>query len=246
MWLRGPSTLARGIAQLVFPNSCLICDVAEGDRPDFRHGLCNDCYRAVTTDAFLACPRCALTVGPHSEVTDGCAKCREESLGFEAAIRLGPYEGPLRSAVIRMKVGTGEALAEMMGRVFWEAACARLRTAGVDIVVPLPLHWRRFWSRGYNQAAAIGRELAEGLGVKFDAKLLRRVRHTPQQVQPSAAARRENVRGAFRTHRKASLGGRCVLLVDDVMTTGSTVGEAARTLRKSGAKQVMVAVLARR
>jgi ComF family protein len=144
-----------------------------------------------------------------------------------------------------MKSGTGEGLAEMMGRVFWEAACARLRSAGVDVVVPIPLHWRRYWSRGYNQAAAVGREVAGGLGVMFGS-LLRRVRHTPQQVQPSAAARRENVRGAFRVRRGASLSGRSVLLVDDVMTTGSTVREAARTLREGGAIRVVVAILARR
>ena len=100
--------------------------------------------------------------------------------------------------------------------------------------------------RGYNQAAAVGREVAHGLGVKFAPNILRRVRHTPQQLQPSRAARKENVRGAFEVDRRASFGTGTVLLVDDVLTTGSTVGEAARTLRAAGAAQVMVAVLARR
>src|SRR5204863_6890690 len=133
-----------------------------------------------------------------------------------------------------------------MGRVFWEAACAPLRSAGADVVVPVPLHWRRRWARGYNQAAAVGRELALGLGAKFAPELLRRVRHTPQQAQPSASARRENVRGAFRAASGARVAGRTVLLVDDVMTTGSTAGEAARTLREAGAKRVVAAILARR
>jgi ComF family protein len=145
-----------------------------------------------------------------------------------------------------MKSSEGEALAEMLGRVFREVAGSRVCALGVDVVVPVPLHWRRHWARGYNQAAAIAREFATGLGVRFEPRLLRRVRHTPQQLQPSAAARRENVRGAFRVKRGASPGGKRILLVDDVMTTGSTAAEAARTLRAAGAERVVVAILARR
>ncbi len=246
MWLRGLTTVARGVAQLVFPNSCLICDLPETDRADFRHGLCNDCHRAVTTDPFQACPRCAFTIGPHAETDGGCSRCRGESFGFDAAVRLGPYENRLRDAVLRMKSVTGESLAEMMGRVFWESGCTRLSMPGVEIVVPVPLHWRRLWVRGYNQARAVARELAMGLGAKFVPGVLSRVRHTLQQLQPSALARRENVRGAFRVSRRASIDSKRILLVDDVMTTGSTASEAARVLRAAGAERVVVAVLARR
>jgi len=134
----------------------------------------------------------------------------------------------------------------MMGQVFREAACPALRCEGVAVVVPVPLHWRRRWARGYNQAAALAREMAEELGAEFAPNLLRRVRHTPQQVQPTASARRENMKGAFRARSGARLAGRTVLLVDDVMTTGSTAGEAARMLRAVGAAKVIVAVLARK
>jgi ComF family protein len=168
------------------------------------------------------------------------------SFGFSAAVRLGPYDGPLRQAILRMKSPGGEGLAEMMGRVFRDAACPRVGEFGIGLVVPVPLHWRRRFSRGHNQSAAVARELAQGLGVEFAPCVLRRIRHTPQQVQPSAAARRENVRGAFRVKPGARLAGRTVLLVDDVMTTGSTASEAARALRAAGAGRVVVAVLARR
>jgi ComF family protein len=144
-----------------------------------------------------------------------------------------------------MKSSDGEALAEMLGRVFCEVAGGRIRTLGVDTVVPVPAHWRRQWSRGYNQAAAIAREIATGLGARFESRLLRRVRHTAQQLLLTATARRENVRGVFRVRRGASPGGKRILLVDDVMTTGSTASEAARTLRAAGAEWVVVAVLAR-
>ncbi len=246
MRLRGLSELVRGITQLIFPNTCLICDVAEVDCSKFRHGLCSNCLQDVSPNGDLACPRCAMTVGPHTDVSRGCSVCRGVSLGFDRAIRLGPYEGRLRDAVLRIKSGSGEGLAEILGRVLWERVSERLTTTRFDIVVPVPLHWRRRLARGYNQSAALGKELAVGLGVEFAPNLLMRVRHTPQQIQPSAAARKENVRGAFRIKRHASLADRAVLLVDDVLTTGSTAGEAARTLREAGARQVIVAVLARR
>jgi ComF family protein len=245
MWVRRLAELARGVGQLVFPNACLICDVPEADRADFRHGLCNNCRTALATDPFPACPWCAATVGPHTDTSDGCVACRGDALGFDAAVRLGPHDGRLRDAVLRMKSAAGEGLAEMVGRVFWEAAGDRLHTAGVQVVVPVPLHWRRRWRRGYNQAAAVARELAAGLRVRCVGALCR-VRNTPPQVGTSAAARRENVRGAFRITHARAVTSRVVLLVDDVMTTGSTAGEAARTLREAGAARVVVAVLARR
>ena len=133
-----------------------------------------------------------------------------------------------------------------MGRLFVEVATSQWRTEGVAVVVPVPLHWRRRWVRGYNQSAAVAREIAVALGVVFAPQVLRRIRHTPQQMQPSAAARRENVKGAFRAKASASLAGRTVLLVDDVMTTGSTLAEASKTLKDVGAGRVLVAVLARR
>lgn len=238
--------LARGVSQLLLPNACPVCDAPEGGRADFRHGLCNECFRAVAHDPHDACLRCAATVGPHTDTTDGCLVCRSWSPRFDAAVRLGVYEGRLRDAVLRMKSAAGEGLAETMGRAFWEVARPRLRDLAIGVVVPVPLHWRRRWSRGHNQAEEVARQLAAGLGVRCAPRALRRVRHTPQQAQPSASARRENVKGAFRAISPASVAGQTVLLVDDVMTTGSTAAEAAGTLYKAGADRVVVAVLARR
>ena len=113
-------------------------------------------------------------------------------------------------------------------------------------MVPVPLHWRRRWRRGYNQSEALARPIAARLRLPFrPGSWLRRIRNTPEQKGSGMAAERlENVRGAFRV-AGAELAGRTVLLVDDVLTTGSTASEAARTLRRAGAKRVVVAVLAR-
>jgi len=246
MWFGAFTELGRGIAQVIFPNACLLCDRAEVDRPNFRHGLCKVCYAGMCHDPHSSCPKCAASLGPHTETRAGCAACRGQPFAFDSAIRLGPYDNVLRDAVLRMKLVSGEGLAEQMGRVFWEAACEQLSNAGATIVIPVPLHWRRRCARGHNQAAGVARELAFGLGIEFARSAIHRVRNTPQQGQPSASARRENVKGAFRVRTGARITRSTVLLVDDVMTTGSTLSEAARTLKAAGAEKVVVAVLARR
>jgi len=244
--MRAVREFAHNVVRLLYPNTCLICDAPEGDAGNFRHGVCNDCRLAVTTDPLAACPWCAQTVGPHTDTTHGCAECRGTALGFERAFRLGPYAGKLRDAVLRTKFLAGEGLADLLGRMFAECRGESFRAAEVDLVAPVPLHWWRKWTRGYNQSEAVARELAAALSVPFAPRLLRRVRWTPQQLQPTREARRENVKGAFRVGNGARLAGKTVLLVDDVMTTGSTLGEAARTLRNAGAERVVVAVLARK
>jgi ComF family protein len=233
---------ARGVARLIYPNACLLCAAPEVDASEFRHGLCFECHRAVTDDPAEVCPRCAATVGPHTPVSDGCAACRDAGFRFDRTLRLGAYDGRLRDAILRMKHSAGEGLAEVMGRVAAERFGSQL--AGLDVVVPVPLHWRRRWARGYNQAAAVARELADVLNLPF-ADRLRRVKWAEQTAQPSASARRENIRGAFSVARNASFVAARVLVVDDVMTTGATVGEAARELLNAGAESVAVLVLAR-
>lgn len=237
--------LTRGIAHLLFPNSCLLCESPEPESAPLRHGFCNACHSALVDEPFPTCPRCAATVGPHSDVSDGCPACRDRTLKFASAIRLGPYAGKLQEAILRTKHSAGEGVAEMLGRTFAEERVTSFRDAGIELVVPVPLHWRSRWSRGFNQAERIAEEVADAIGVKCCSNTLRRVKATPQHAQSSASARWENIRGAFAAGSRASLTGRTVLLVDDVMTTGATVAEAARVLRDAGAAKVVAAVLAR-
>lgn len=246
MWLRGVAELARGVAQLVYPNTCLICDAPDAAPAPLRHGLCSLCRQSVTDDRAESCPCCAAPVGPFTDTSDGCPACRPLSLGFDRALRLNVYDGRLRDAVLRMKDAAGEGLAETLGRVAAEVLADRLKGLAVEAVVPVPMHWRRRWWRGYNQAAAVARELAAAAGLPFEPWRLRRVRPAAQHAQPSAAARRENVRGAFRANRRASPARETVLLVDDVMTTAATASEAARALKSSGVRTVVALVLARR
>jgi ComF family protein len=157
---------------------------------------------------------------------------------------MGPYDGLLRELILRMKKGSGEALAEVMGDLWAGESEARLRDLQAGVVIPVPLHWWRRWRRGYNQSETLARAVARRLSLPCRPLWLRRVRHTPLQTLQAPSARHANVRGAFRARRGASPRGRTVLLIDDVLTTGSTCSEAARALKDAGADRIVVGVLA--
>jgi ComF family protein len=234
--------VASGLIQLLYPGCCHLCGVLLSADVDF---FCPSCLAGLTSDPLPSCPRCAGTVGPFVQLAGGCVACRGESFAFEAAIRLAPYDGVLRDAVLKLKHHNGEGLAELLGKVWVDRDAQRFRALGIDAVVPVPLHWFRRWRRGYNQSAAIARGLATHLKIPSFPSWLRRLRNTPVQTTQSPAGRRDNVRGAFRARTRARLKGRSILLVDDVMTTGATASEAARALRAAGAVRVTLAVLAR-
>jgi ComF family protein len=234
-------SILRGALQLLFPSVCNVCG-----RPlaDDRDHFCPSCRSTLLADPSASCPRCAATVGPFAALADGCLECRASRFHFDGAVRLGVYDGLLREVILRLKHFHGEGLAENLAFLWAEHAADRLHGLGVRAVVPVPLHWRRRLTRGYNQSEALARSLAARLGLPCQTRWLRRVRPTPRQTALTRAQRRENVRGAFQPRAGTGLKGQAVLLVDDVMTTGSTCDEAARALRAAGAARVWVDVLA--
>jgi ComF family protein len=184
-------------------------------------------------------------VGPFVPLEDGCRGCRGHPLAFDRVVRLGPYDGLLRQVILRMKHVSGEGLAELLGLLWAEQAEPRVRELGVEAVVPVPLHWWRRWARGYNQSEALALALAARSHLPCRPGWLRRIRNTPRQTLQTAGARRQNVAGAFRARATPEVRGKTVLLVDDVLTTGSTASDAGRALRAAGAARIVVAVLAR-
>jgi ComF family protein len=230
-----------GLLQVVYPGICAACSQTHAGG---ESSFCMPCRNALTTDPFPSCPRCGSTIGPHVAVDNGCTACRQYSFQFDRVVRLGPYDGPLRDVILRMKQIGGELLAEAVGDLWAEHAESQLRALGAHIIVPVSLHWWRHWTRGYNQSEALTFMIAKRLGLACRPGWLRRRRNTPRQVQQTATFRRENVRNAFYARPRAELKGKTVLLVDDVLTTGSTANDAARALRSAGAASVAVAVLA--
>ncbi len=233
--------LGRGFLQVLYPGVCGACgrSLAAGET-----GFCTACRAVLLTDPHSACPRCASTIGPYVPTEHGCPHCRGIHLHFDQALRLGPYDGLLRELILRIKWSQGESLAEGLGSLWAEHAGPRLRAVGADLIIPVPLHWWRRWKRGYNQSETLARALAASLNLPCRPAWVRRIRYTPFQVHQTPAGRVKNVHNAFRARTSARLRGRTVLLVDDVLTTGSTCSEVAKALREAGAARVTVAVLA--
>lgn len=161
-------------------------------------------------------------------------------------MRLGPYDGVLRDAILRMKGLAGESLAETLGLVWAERDREKFAALKSEVVIPIPLYWLRRIERGYNQSLAVADSVASVLKLPCEKKWLSRKTPTPKQYTQSATARRENVKGAFRATWRCRVQNRRVLLIDDVLTTGATASEAAKALKAAGAAQVDVAVLAHR
>lgn len=237
------SRLARGVLDLVFPPTCRLCGVVQPSGREIP--FCAPCDAALTPQDGHTCPRCAATIGPFAWVENGCPQCADRAFQFHAVQRLGGYAGPLREAILRMKALSGEGLAETLGREWVRRRPGEFKREPINFVIPVPLYWLRRWQRGYNQAHAIARAMAWEMKVPYRAGWLHRTRHTPAQHLLSPAARRDNVRGAFQAASRPELQGKSVMLVDDVMTTGTTCSEAAKALRTVGVHRVLVAVLAR-
>jgi ComF family protein len=233
--------IGTGLLQLLYPGSCWTCGNLLTEE---QSRFCPACRLELTHDPHPTCPRCSSSVGPYVDLIGGCPQCRGVSFHFDEAIRLGPYEGLLREVVLRMKDWKGEGLAEMMGQLWAEHAEAKLRALAPDVVIPVPLHWARRWLRGYNQSLALAKSLAARLRIPCHPGSLRRVRWTPSQAPLTGEARRKNLCDAFHARKGLNLEGKTVLLVDDVLTTGSTASEAARALRPARPARIVVAVLA--
>ena len=237
-------SLLAAARDLVLPAHCAACGAPAP--ADGRFPLCERCGRALA--ALLAaghCPRCGRGAGPYAFDLDGCGLCRGRPVRHDGAVRAGPYVEPLRGLVLALKYARRVELGPVLGRLLSERVALAPWADRVDFVVPVPLHWsRRAW-RGFNQASYLAHEVARAAGRRLAERGLLRVRPTPHQTRLPPGLRAENVRGAFRVRRGAAgLKGAHVLLVDDVMTSGSTVGECARTLKAAGAAAVYVAVLA--
>jgi len=242
-WRRGGvRRAATALLDLLYPPLCITCRAPVGE----AHGLCADCWRAIT---FLDGPHCALCGLPFA-VDPGpdtlCATCHAKPPVFDRARAVMKYDEASRGPILALKRADRLDLVPAFAR--WLERSGADVLGGADLIVPVPLHRWRLWSRRYNQAALLARGLSRIVGKPADPFVLTRIRATPSQgVMPSAKARARNVRGAFRVppaHR-AALKGLAVLLVDDVFTTGATADACARALKRAGAAKVFVLTLAR-
>lgn len=233
------------IAHAAFPPVCLICGAERGGEEVFD--ICPPCTAALAAVGPHACRRCAIPID--GELAGAgillCGDCRIHPPPFDASVAALRYEGKTRTLIHRYKFSGKARLAGALGPLLCAALHRAKAMEGIDIVIPVPLHRRRLFQRGYNQSSLLAAEVGKTFGVPVAADLLARARYTDPQFSLSRAERRKNITNAFTAPFPQRLAGKAALLVDDIMTTGVTLGEAARTLKNQGAVRVVCAVAAR-
>ncbi len=244
-----PSLMRRigdGLLNLFFPESCLACSAPTSRLQD--HGICSACWQKALAlrIAGSCCPSCGL---PYPSFEPGathlCGKCTECLPAYSGARAFGCYTSELSRIIRALKFDGRQDLAGLLAPLLASAFLDSWSPQEIDFIVPVPLHPRRKRERGYNQAALLANQLGKRLGLPCNQLILTRVRATPPQVGLSDAERGHNVRHAFRCTKPAVVRGQRILLVDDVMTTGSTVASASEALLDAGAAKVWVLTLAR-
>ena len=241
---------------LFFPNLCPSC----GSRPVAGASVCNTCEGDIEfLEKLSQCTLCGVPLGyfdtrsseakeifEQSPDSHLCSKCLKDRYSFKSARSITVYGGPVREMLHAFKYEGKLGLAEVLVNTMLEHLPSDLELNKVDVIVPVPLYIGKLRSREYNQSAVLSAKLARRLGLNADLLGLIKIRDTVPQIEiRDEAKRRKNVRGAFRLRDTAPFKGRRVLLIDDVLTTGSTSDECAKTLLKSGALAVDVLTLAR-
>ena len=244
----------RHALRLLFPRNCPSCrkesqsDSAANpfDGVWDDDGWCRDCRVQIDPQNSDRCSSCAAVLNQPSPYSQGCASCYRQDLPFELAISVHNYKGLLQHLVITSKNTGDETLMAQLGRLLGQQVKKHPQTADADLMVPIPTHWkRRFLSKGFHAGSLIAQNVEKMTGIPQSQSILRAVKPTLKQGTLSRTARMKNVHHAFVCKYPEKVKHRTVLLIDDVMTSGATMIEAARVLKRAGAKKVIAAVIAR-
>jgi ComF family protein len=227
---------------LFFPPHCHVCRrfiPASGE----IH-ICSDCRTLMPP---IVAPMCIVCGIPFAGAGNDhvCGSCSTSPPRFDAARAALAYDGASRDLIHAFKYRNKTHLRRPLALLTIERLSEFIRSRRSDLIMPVPLHRKKLSSRGFNQAVLLGEILAQRFSIPLDRRNLKRIRWTEPQVNLAAHERRSNVKGAFSLHDPALVNGRRVLLVDDVLTTGSTADECGRVLKTAGAADVTVVTVAR-
>jgi ComF family protein len=241
--------LLESVFGILFPSDCRLCHTPLDNIS--RLPVCRECLGAIEPVREPQCVVCGDRLASAQLLMgDGrCPSCRDSQPGFERAVSFGEYEGELRGLIHLLKYEGVTPAAAPLGRMMAQAIRELLSGRGQvsPLLIPVPLHKNRRRSRAFNQAELIADAAAKRLSPRLEvaSSILLRQRDTISQVGLSRDERMENMRGAFRVADPARVKGRTIIVVDDVMTTGTTLSECARVLQQAGAERVWAVTVAR-
>jgi ComF family protein len=234
-----------GLINLIFPDVCFICDVPIARRQDC--GICSNCWNKAVGLKIVP-PRCSSCGLPFQSFQDDtehlCGTCILNTPPYSGARAFGHYTAELSRLIQGLKFHGKQNLAGTLGPLLTGAFFDNWDREEFDLIVPVPLHPKRKRQRGYNQSELLSRSLERQIAIPCCSALIR-TRATLPQIGLTDSQRQENVRNAFRCKNPTFVLKKRILLIDDVMTTGATVGSASRALMDAGALRVSVLTVAR-
>jgi len=206
--------------------------------------ICKTCRDSLPLVSSPLCPVCGIPfIGTGSD--HRCSACLSNPPHFDTARAHFLYEGPIRDLIHSFKYNRKTHLRNPLALMTLEGMSVFLVNQNPHLIIPVPLHRSRLRQRGFNQAVLLGRAISHQLSLPMSPNTLARTRPTEPQIDLSAAQRQVNVKGAFTVSKPDQVAGKRILLLDDVMTTGSTMNECAKELKKAGADVVIAATIAR-
>lgn len=233
------------ILDLIYPRYCLVCNSSLNHTD--RRALCSECTNKVTfINQDTSCPRCGLDLGPYVQPDTLCQECHAHPPRFTKAIAVAGYDGVIREAIHKFKYAKERVLLDELSGLLiarWQGVTQLLPQ--IDMIMPAPLYRGKLKERGFNQSQLLAERLSQATGIRLEIDNLIKTRPTPDQAGLDSVNRKKNLIDAFEVTNPKVINGKNILLIDDVLTTGTTASEISRTLKKSGAKGVYVLVLAR-
>lgn len=225
----------------MYPPRCSLCGIAR----NCTGTNCGPQIDRIAPQLEQVCDRCGAPAGPHLDTSEGCSYCKNERFLFTRALALGKYQGSLRELILKLKLNHGAHLGGGLGNLLYYRNQSTFEKLAPNMILPVPLHWTSRLHRSHNPASIIAEALSHRLQAKYYGNILAKRKRTPTQTSLSPSNRRKNLREAFTVRRPKQVEDQNILLVDDVMTTGSTANAATRVLLNAGAKEIHVAVVAR-
>ncbi len=237
---------SRSLLDFLFPPECPLCHVHRGDEDCVSDGLCTSCRVKLVPGKLALCLGCGAPLGPYQRPASQCIHCYRDRFAFSRVWSLGKFEGDLRLAILKAKSKQGELLTVALANLLFELHQEEIASDPPDLVIAVPHHWTERLGNAHHASQTAAMRLASRLNRPLLSGFVLKQRRTRKQVTLNATDRRKNLSGAFRLRKTSRLKGKRVMLVDDVLTTGSTAHRVASLLiRQGGAEDVRVCALAR-
>lgn len=233
------NNVVSSVINLLFPPHCIICGAGITSEAQ----LCLECKSQIPFIVSPTCSCCGEVFPVNTGENHLCGRCLKKRPSYHQVLSLTEYEEPIITILHRLKYA-GDTSGLAVIRYCIQESSVQLFN-NVDVVIPVPLHLKRLRKRGFNQALLLARELFCERNTIIQSDILQRVKNTPSQTFLSRKEREGNLRKAFVVEHQERVRGKCVCLVDDVLTTGATIEECSKMLVKAGASEVVVVVFTR-